>query len=539
MKLGIDFGTTRIVVAAADRGNYPVVSFDAGADDVESGGDTRDWYPPTIAFGPNAIQYGWQALSHQGDSAWTLIRSLKRELHGTGPHTELELDGRVVPILDLLTGLARSLADALRHHSNAGLKPGEPLEAVLGVPANANSNQRYLTTEAFRRGGFHVLGMLNEPSAASVEFAHRHREGIGADAQETLLVYDLGGGTFDASILRTTQKENVVVSTAGLPHFGGDDFDEMIAELALDEDRRQLLEPGENFRLLEECRERKESMKPTTKRVTVDLESVRPGWGSVNIAVGLFESLARPRIQQSIDVVDGLLRSLGSSASLDALYVTGGGSELPLVSRMLRESFGRHVKRSAYTRAATAIGLAIHADEQPGAIVRERFGRAFGVWREADHGRRAWLDVIFERGTVLPSAKQPPLIRERRYYPVHNIGHFRYLEAGDVTRHGEPAGDLAFWDEIHFPFDPALSAVADLSRTPVVYSEIAQSQEIHERFLCDSSGAVRVELSNATAQYTRGFDLARWAKSPETVKPGTKRRRTRPSGTNTTPEEIP
>ena len=519
MKLGIDFGTTRIVVAAADRGNYPVVCFDA------ADGESRDWYPPTIAFGPAAIVYGWDALAHQGDSAWTLVRSLKRELHGAGPHTKLDVAGHAVLLLDLLTGLAQSLAKALREHSNAGIQAGEPLEAVLGIPANANSNQRYLTAEAFRRGGFQVLGMLNEPSAASVEFAHRHRQGQPPGKEEIILVYDLGGGTFDASILRTADKENVVLSTAGLPHFGGDDFDEMIAELALDEERRQLLEAGESFRLLEECRERKESIKPTTKRVTVDLEAVRPGWGSVNIAVGLFESLARPRIQKSVEVVEGLMKSLGPSASIDALYVTGGGSELPLVSRMLRESFGRSVKRSAYTRAATAIGLAIHADDQPGAVVRERFGRAFGVWREADHGRRAWLDVIFERGTILPFAKQPPLVRERRYYPVHNIGHFRYLEAGDVTRDGEPAGDLAFWDEIHFPFDPALSSISDLTQVPVAYSDIAQSQEIHERFICDANGAVRVELSNSTANYTRSFDLARWAQTPVTIKPGPKRRR--------------
>jgi len=519
MKLGIDFGTTRIVVAAADRGNYPVVSFDAGD------GETRDWFPPTIAFSSNQILYGWEALAHQGDPGWTLIRSLKRELYGAGPHTQLEAGGRSVLVLDLLAGLAQALARALREHSNASIKPGEPLEAVLGIPANSNSNQRYLTAEAFRRGGFALLGMLNEPSAASVEFAHRHRKESAGGQEETILVYDLGGGTFDASILRTAEKENIVVATAGLPHFGGDDFDEMIAELALDEERRVLLDAAESFRLLEECRERKEAIKPTTKRVTVDLETVRAGWGSVNITVGLFESLARPRIQQSVDVVEGLIKSLGPIASLDALYVTGGGSELPLVSRMLRESFGRSVKRSAYTRAATAIGLAIHADDQPGAQVRERFGRAFGVWREADHGRRAWLDVIFERGTVLPFAKQPPLVRERRYYPVHNIGHFRYLEAGDVTRDGEPAGDLAFWDEIRFPFDPALAEVLDLSQVPVEHNEAAQGQEIHERFICDANGAVRVELSNATAHYTRTFDLARWAQNHEAVKPGAKRRR--------------
>jgi hypothetical protein len=167
-------------------------------------------------------------------------------------------------------------------------------------------------------------------------------------------------------------------------------------------------------------------------------------------------------------------------------------------------------------------------------MVRDKFGRAFGVWREADYGRRAWLDVIFERGTVLPFAKQPPLVRERRYYPVHNIGHFRYLEAGDVTRDGEPAGDLAFWDEIRFPFDPALADLTDLRSVAVEHSESAQGQEIHERFICDANGAVRVELSNATAHYTRSYDLARWAQSNETVKPGTKRRRSRAADTQKT-----
>jgi hypothetical protein len=71
---------------------------------------------------------------------------------------------------------------------------------------------------------------------------------------------------------------------------------------------------------------------------------------------------------------------------------------------------------------------------------------------------------------------------------------------------------------------------------PVEHSEIAQGQEIHERFICDSSGSVRVELSNATAHYSRTFDLARWAQKNETVKPGTKRRRTRAAGPSK-PEE--
>ena len=75
------------------------------------------------------------------------------------------------------------------------------------------------------------------------------------------------------------------------------------------------------------------------------------------------------------------------------------------------------------------------------------------------------------------------------------------------------------------PVSAALAGVSDLPPVPVAYSDIAQSQEIHERFICDANGAVRVELSNSTANYTRSFDLARWAQTAPAVKPGPKRRR--------------
>src|SRR6185295_9788875 len=85
---------------------------------------------------------------------------------------------------------------------------------------------------------------------------------------------------------------------------------------------------------------------------------------------------------------------LAADEELEALYVTGGASELPLVSRMLREEFGRKVKRSEYTRSATAIGLAIQAGSGYTPALREMFTRDFGVWREADGGRRMVFDPI-------------------------------------------------------------------------------------------------------------------------------------------------
>ena len=234
------------------------------------------------------------------------------------------------------------------------------------------------------------------------------------------------------------------------------------------------------------------------------------------MAVADFEAACRPLIEASIEVVNKLVK--GTTRPFDALYVTGGGSELPLVSRMLRESFGKWVRRSAYTRAATAIGLAIHADAASGYTLRERFGRNFGVWREADHGRRAWFDVIVEKGTLLPMPGAPPLVRERRYYPVHNIGHFRYLEAAEVTNEAQPAGAMQYWDEILFPFDPALASKEDLTGVTVAHEGSAQGEQIQERFVCDVNGVVRVELINVTAGYTRKYELARWSQKPEAAK---------------------
>ena len=88
MKLGIDFGTNRIVVAAADRGNFPLVSFDL------ADGSTADWYPSLCALHGEERLYGWNAWDTQADSSWTVVRSIKRLLEDAGPHTSLDLESK-------------------------------------------------------------------------------------------------------------------------------------------------------------------------------------------------------------------------------------------------------------------------------------------------------------------------------------------------------------------------------------------------------------------------------------------------------------
>src|SRR3954469_6984396 len=99
MKLGIDFGTTRIVIAAADRGNYPLVSFDA------PDGATADWYPSLVGLRGAERRYGWAAWEAQTEEGWTIIRSIKRLLEDAGPRTLIDLGEDRVSLQELLDGL--------------------------------------------------------------------------------------------------------------------------------------------------------------------------------------------------------------------------------------------------------------------------------------------------------------------------------------------------------------------------------------------------------------------------------------------------
>lgn len=520
MRLGIDFGTTRIVVAAADRGNYPVASFEA------PDGVTREWYPPLVAVRGAQRWFGWEAWAEQGTPGCTVARSLKRCLGAAGPHTRISLGDTSESLIELLTGMVSALKKDLIEASSLRVKPGEPLEIFLGVPANANGNQRFLTAEAFRRAGFDVLGLLNEPSAASIEYSHSQTGK--APPAESVLVYDLGGGTFDASLVEREELSHSVTATEGITTLGGDDFDEVLSELALEIAGRKALRDrltvAQEFALLEECRERKEALHPNTRRLVVDLDRVEEGLGEVSIPVAEFYSRCEPLVEETLRSTEDLLTRAPAGSSL-ALYVTGGGSELPLVGRLLRERFGKRVKRSAYTRSATAIGLAIQAEGLTGYQLKDKFTRYFGVWREGDGGQKIVFDALFDRGTSLPLAGERPVVRSRTYHPVHNIGHFRYLECTRRSADGQPVGDITYWDEIRFPYDPALKSSRELHATAVEVSRAATAQSVEERYSVDSGGSVVVTIANLTAGYSQEFRLGRWASAQLMVSAHQTRRR--------------
>jgi molecular chaperone DnaK (HSP70) len=510
VKIGIDFGTTRIVVAAADRGNYPLVNFES------SDGNFEDYFPSVMAISEAGRVYGWQALEMQGKPGWTLIRSLKRYLKTAGPKSEIVVDNHRINIGQAITEMMSALRSELLQKSTLGkIGKKDKLQVMLGVPANANTNQRFLTEDAARNAGFEVLGLMNEPSAAALEFANINTSDRKIKPDSGLLVYDLGGGTFDVSILALGDTEHGVIASDGLPDMGGDDFDEILAFLALEHGARpktdeESLTSAEWYLLFEECREKKEALSPNSRKLSIDLGQVRKDWEEISIGVDAFYAKCRPLIESSRDVVEAVLAA-NPEYPIDTLYLTGGGSELPPVARVLKETFGRRVRRSAYMRSATAIGLAIGAEGKEAKPLRDQFTRNFGVWREADAGNNVIFDVIFPRGIKLPAKGEVPLRSARSYHPAHNIGHFRYLECSKLGPDNQPEGEISNWEEIRVAFDPDLRGLKDLAQQPVRDYSNGQSLWVEEEYICDASGEVRVKIQERRTAQANEYRLSQVA----------------------------
>jgi molecular chaperone DnaK (HSP70) len=514
VRLGIDFGTTRTVVACADRGNHPVVSF------TDAAGDAAEWIPSVVAERGGELRFGFEAVALAADPSWTLVRSFKRLLSdpAAGPEATIAIGGSEVRLAELVAGFLRHVREALVTRSDVrrSLGKGQELEAAVGVPANAHGAQRLVTLEGFRRAGFRVTGLLNEPSAAGFEYTHRHRDTL-SSKRDLVVVYDLGGGTFDASVVRMTGRRHDVLATAGIGRLGGDDFDYLLAELALARSGLGMelarVPARAAASLLEQCRGLKEGLNPSSRKITIDLEDVlgeSPGPTEVVLPVGDFYEACTPLVERTIHAMLPVMSRLEDDAEglaeIAGIYVVGGASELPIVARALRQRFGRRVHRSPYPSAAVAIGLSIAASRDASFELVDRYARIFGVFREGAAGREVTFDPIFTRSTELPARAAGPLVSSRAYRAAHNLGHFRFFECAAVGNDGGPRGDMAVYGDVFFPFDAGLSAAEDLARVPVERRS-EEGPRILERYSLDENGIVDVLIRNEDSGYERSFRL--------------------------------
>ncbi len=511
MRLGIDLGTTRTLVAASDRGNYPLVGFE------NEDGDVVSHLPTVVAEEGGELVYGFAAerVALEGGPH---LRSFKRLLGRHGPTQEVTVGEVGVSLLDMTTGFLGYVRRMLATRSNLSA-PDAIGEVVVSVPANAHSSQRFATLEAFRGAGFFVLAMLNEPSAAGIEYAHRHR-GTLNNKRDHVAIYDLGGGTFDAALVMVADEHHDVIDTSGIQELGGDDFDAILLQMALDEATTTAPEqalPG----LLAECRAVKEAIHPSTKRLVLELSALgdaAPAEPVILSVADYFERL-RPLVDATVDALSEAIAPGGGGASVDELkeqaasagvagiYVVGGASALPVVARQLRERLGRRVHRSPHPAGAIAMGLAIAADEEQAPAVAERFTRHLGVFREEQGGARIRFDPIFSRGTAMPGHGEAPLIATRRYRAAHNVGHYRFVECAGVDPRGEPDGDISPHGEVRFAFAPALRDLnGALAEAPV--ERLAHDGPlIEERYEVDAAGVIAVTIAAVEDGYAQRFVL--------------------------------
>jgi molecular chaperone DnaK (HSP70) len=512
VRLGIDLGTTRTVVAHADRGNFPIVDF------LDEAGDSRGFIPSIVAERGGELRFGFDAAAVAGDPSFTALRSFKRLLSGAGasPTQTVRIGSLELGLMDLLGRFLSHVREALRTRSNLRRKMDHAREVsvAIGVPANAYATQRLITLEAFRRAGFVVRAIVNEPSAAGFEYTHRHASTLTA-RRDSVMVYDLGGGTFDASLVRVAGHHHEVLGTAGINRLGGDDFDSVLSRVALGSVglAGQDLPMGVALRWIEQCRVAKEALNPSSRKVTLDLEAVlgpRAPKPEVSLPVSTYYDACMPLVETTLDAMAPLISRAEGDSELDDLagvYVVGGASELPIVGRALRDRFGRRVHRSPYPSAAVAIGLAIASDDAGAFQLVDRTARTFSVFREGDTGREVVLDPIFAREAVLPAAGEP-MERTRAYHAAHNIGHYRFFECSSVDGGGKPRGDIALCGDALFPFDPALLGERDLATIPV--DRLAErGPRIEEHYLLDHNGIVRVRIVNADSGYERTFEVGR------------------------------
>ena len=512
MRLGIDFGTTRTVVACCDRGNYPVLSF------FDDAGDTVDFYPSVVAEHRGELTFGLDAVHLAQERGWSLVRSFKRLLARPRAADALLQVGSVeVSVVELITRFLAALRDAILYRSNrATTGSDDELIAVVATPANAHGAQRFMTLDAFRRAGFEVIGMLNEPSAAGFEYTHRHHRTI-TSKREHIVVYDLGGGTFDASLVHLSGRHHDAVATAGLNHLGGDDFDAVLADVVLSAvnlNRKELPRRAQTL-LLEQCREAKERLNPSSRRIAIDLEAVLGKDApetEVTIAVQELYDAATPLVERTIVAMEPVMAKLDENVDeamteIAGIYVVGGASALPVVPRVLRERFGRRVHRSPYPSGAIAIGLAIAADEDAGFEVSDRLSRHFGVFREGRGGEDVVFDPIFDREERVPTHGEGRSVIPRVYRAAHNVGRYRFVECAALDARGVPIGDITAYGDVFFPFDPSLRGdEAALSRVPVRRMS-REGPLIQEKYSVTEHGLVKVTITDLDTGFERAFHI--------------------------------
>ena len=245
--------------------------------------------------------------------------------------------------------------------------------AIITVPAYFNDAQRQATKDAGRIAGLNVLRMINEPTSAALAYRLFNK----VEEDKNVLVFDLGGGTFDVSIVSVGEDACEVISTRGDTHLGGGDFDNELMNYCIQEFKNNTgvdIEKNEKAkrRLKKEC-EKAKIFLSSAKETTIELDSLAEGKDlNLEITRALFESKIKKYLDQCIQCVNEALKDAKFKQSqIDEIVLVGGSSKIPIVQQMLKDYFGKEPNKSIHPDEAVAYGAAYQAASIQGLINEE------------------------------------------------------------------------------------------------------------------------------------------------------------------------
>ena len=346
--IGIDLGTTNSCVAVIENGEPTVIPSSEGARTT----------PSVVGFAKNGERLVGQVAKRQAITNHDrTVVSIKRDM---GTNKKVKIDDKEYSAPEISAMILQKMK------SDAESYLGEPItQAVITVPAYFSDSQRQATKDAGKIAGLEVLRIINEPTAAALAY------GLDKDKDQKIMVYDLGGGTFDVSILDIGDGVFEVLATAGNNRLGGDDFDQRIIEYLVAEFKKDsgIDLSGDNMAMqrLKEAAEKAKIELSSTPTANINLpfitaDATGPKHMDITLTRAKFEELIGDLVEATVGPVNQAMKDSGLTFDkLDKILLVGGSTRVPLVQETVKRLTGKEPYKGINPDECVAVGAAIQA----------------------------------------------------------------------------------------------------------------------------------------------------------------------------------